>query len=351
MVTDTIRIRYRADSSVQAVVLVSVDSGATWQTLSSGSTSGVDDSGWTTFSWVAEENVNDGETGVVALRVRVCDTSGVPCIPCGHDLLVQADTAVPISVMCLDSGPYLTNDTLVLRYQADTVLVHASVWVSLDSGGTWKQPDGWASLPDDSGWVSYSWVPARDSIPGQTVGAVDYRVRVCDSSGAPCVSCGSPVPLHRYPLALTAPGSTDTFMVGDTLTVRWGLDTALIDTCVLAFSVDSGATWYTIARLGGEPAAAGTFLWHVPETIDGSDLMSTSACVVRVMSADSAFAAYSEGTFTIERPEGEPDDEPGDDSGCGCGTGTGLALIPPVGIRLASAYRRRRRRKKARGSR
>ncbi len=96
---------------------------------------------------------------------------------------------------------------------------------------------------------------------------------------------GSSTTPQRPPVKVVAPNGSETYHIGDTLTVVWEWDTALTGGIAVFLSVDDGET-FTIITPASVPSndagsVRGSFSWVIPPTLGGMSSVSGN-CIVRV---------------------------------------------------------------------
>jgi hypothetical protein len=129
-------------------------------------------------------------------------------------------------------------------------------------------------------------------------------------------------------LDLTAPTDMDTIVGGQTLAITWASGgTIALDSVVLDYSNDGGATWLPIAVAPN----TGEYTWTIPDA-------AADSAIVRIQDPQGRIADMSKQIIIEPAPE---------EGGCGsCGSGSGLAFIPLIGIGIHNFYSRKKKKMK-----
>lgn len=318
----------RADS---CRILVSVDSGASWQTLGD-PTYPVEGDGSGSAAIVIPDFIGSVPSDSLAWTLMVQGSGGTPWVTVSP-VYVRAPVLTTASLPAPDIW---LGDTLFVSCAVDSALQDSLrlILSALDSSVV-DSVLACQTRAESADSVTL-WCPMTPGAPPVPAGR--YLVSLCIGDGDTCIALDT-LQVHAYPLELLAPLGGDRYVVGDSLVVAWDADSEAVSACSLWLSIDSGATWLLLGEVQAGEQAWGEWHWRITDERGGQSTLS-EACLVRVASADGGYESVS-GQFAIEAaPVADGSDD--DDSDCGCGTGTGVALLPPLWFKL---HRRRKRRK------
>lgn len=246
---------------------LSRDLGMTWTAIASGVAASPG-----SYSW----QVPDDQA---ACLIRIRDTA---------DAGLASRTETPISIVramlslsAPNGGESLKGKSIFNIRWTSAGVEKIKIEYSIDNGSAWTLVASDISAPSGT----YLWQAP------QTV-SQNCLVRVTDTSNASLADRSdtvfSLVAADAGTIVLNTPNGGEKFLQGASLPIRW--TAAVVDTVVVSFSKDNGATWSTVARKAG---AAGNHTWTTPA-------ITSSQCHIRVSdSANPQVSDMSDAPFSI----------------------------------------------------
>ncbi len=273
IVGDTALIRWTATGLTGKIkVEYSADSGAVWHVIDSvTAVAGLD-----TLPWVVPFDTTHRALVRLSNGNRTSRSARV------FNILL---TPPPTVRMIYPNGNeiFAYDSTIQIRWNTSNVTGDVELHYSVDSGATWSYV---ITVPAAAGNDSIPWIVPHDS----TTKAF-FRIRTVDSSLKDASNRAFAI-LPELPSTLRViyPNGNEVFGFDSTVKIRWNA-TNVTGNLDVHYSVDSGATWKTIATV---PAHSGndSLTWSVPHD-------STTKAFVRVRTADSSLKDASNRTFTI----------------------------------------------------
>jgi len=162
-------------------------------------------------------------------------------------------------------------------------VVNVKLEYTTNNGTNWNSI--LASTPASIG--SFSW-----TIPNTP--SANCKVRISDVTNTAFADMSDDVFSIILPqITVLKPNGGENFVVGKTDTIKW--TSANVTNVKLEYSTDNGSNWISI--IASTPAAAGSFVWTIPNT-------PSANCKVRISDVtNSAFADMSDNVFSIILPQ------------------------------------------------
>lgn len=274
--------------ALQALIELSTNSGATWQTIATQPAASA------SYSWTVP-HLADSPLAACLMRVSVAeapdhfDISDAPFIisPKKQNPPLPVGT---ITVSFPNGGERFTADTsVVVMWQATNVTGKVVLEYSVNGGGQWS---GIGSVEAATGGGLWR-VP--NNVGNQyLVRVMNELGTVGDTSNAPFSVVGKPVtpPDTAITTRVLMPNGGEAWREGETQQISWQTPKEAAEV-VIDISTDGGNTWTQIAR---QPAATGNFQWLVPRLADST---ITAARIKIAVASQPGLADQSNGSFTI----------------------------------------------------
>lgn len=260
----------------------SINSGATWTNL-------VDYHGGNLFTWPVPN------TPTTNAKVRVRDTQGSTLVD-ESDSVFTIGQADPIFVLTNPNGgsfEYAGNTENITWLSAFTTWPYVKLEYSADSGATWQTI---VSQALNNGLFPWT-VP--------NVNSNDVLVRVSDATNPAFFDVSDAVFTINPYITVTDPNGGGTWTGCSTRTIRWN-KTSSSTSFDIDYSLDSGATWVSIATNHPASGTIGTYNWNLPN-------VSATQCLVRVTDSnnptrtdvsDSVFSIVPTQNIQVTSPNG-----------------------------------------------
>lgn len=269
----TTQILWDAPRVDQVNILYSSNGGINWQTVASGVSSVIG-----SYTWgVPNMNTTQG-------KIRIQEVGGVIVGESGIFRIVDPKQPTVTVVRPNGGESYTEGDPISILWSAADVQ-KVTLYYSTNSGANWNLIASGISAQ----LGQYDWTAPKN--PG-----TNYRVRIASTNPSANDMSDDDFTVERRlvpSLTVLHPNGGEQLAADSSVTIRWDA-TDLLGNVIVAYSLDSGATWTDIATVPATGPTAGQYLWMVPN-------QSSSTAIVRVQSEDGSISDASDATFMITR--------------------------------------------------